>query len=76
MVQLLSKIGMHLVATKGRANMKWSMLFFFADETSSIVFDYYGGRDDEEGDELDEEAAFEEFERELEEGEGSDDEDN
>jgi hypothetical protein len=66
---------MHLAATKGRANMKWSMRFFFADKTASIVFDHYG-RDDDEGDELDEEAAFEEFERELEEGDVSDDEDN
>ncbi len=60
---------------KGEGEHEMEHAVFFADKTASIVFDHYG-RDDDEGDELDEEAAFEEFERELEEGDGSDDEDN
>jgi hypothetical protein len=60
---------------EGEGEHEMEHAVFFADETASIVFDHYGG-DDDEGDELDEEAAFEEFERELEEGDGSDDEDN
>ena len=48
---------------------------FFGAETGSIVFDHYGG-DDDESDEMDVMAAFEEFEREYDEGDSSDDEDN